>query len=151
MGSASDTLPVEHSEIDVWAAGGVIWRDGDGGVELLLAHRPGHDDWTFPKGKRDPGETLRRCARREVEEETGFVCSTGARLALVKYRDAQCRRKAVVYWTMTIDGGAFVPNREVDAVAWFDPESARAVLSYRHDVHLVDEIEAAIGSPTVTS
>lgn len=150
MGSASDTLPAEHPEIEVWAAGGVIWRRGDVGVELLLAHRPGHRDWTFPKGKLDPGETLRQCARREVEEETGFVCSTDARLSVVKYRDAQRRRKAVVYWTMTIDGGAFVPNREVDAVAWFDLESARATLSYEHDVDLIGEIEAAIGSPTVT-
>ena len=68
MGSASDTLPAEHPEIEVWAAGGVIWRRGDVGVELLLAHRPGHRDRTFPKGKLDPGETLRQCARREVEE-----------------------------------------------------------------------------------
>ena len=150
MGSASDTLPVEHPEIEVWAAGGIVWRRSPVGVELLLVHRPGHRDWTFPKGKLDPGETLRQCARREVEEETGFVCSTDVRLSLVKYRDAQRRRKAVVYWTMTVDGGVFVPNREVDAVAWFDPASARATLSYQHDVELVGEIEAAIGSRTVT-
>ena len=80
MGSASDRLPVEYPEIEVWAAGGVVWRRSDVGVEVLLAHRPAHRDWTFPKGKLDPGETLRQCARREVEEETGFVCSTGVRL-----------------------------------------------------------------------
>ena len=71
MGSASDRLPVEYPEIEVWAAGGVVWRRSDVGVEVLLAHRPAHRDWTFPKGKLDPGETLRQCARREVEEETG--------------------------------------------------------------------------------
>lgn len=150
MGNASETLPAEHPEIEVWAAGGIVWRRGNAGIELLLAHRPSHRDWTFPKGKLDPGETLRQCARREVEEETGFACSTDARLSLVKYRDAQRRRKAVVYWTMTIDHGAFIPNREVDAIGWFDPASARATLTYQHDVDLVDEIEAAIGSPTVT-
>lgn len=150
MGSATDTLPVDHPDVEVWAAGGIVWRRGDRGVELLLAHRPGHRDWTFPKGKLDPGETLRQCARREVEEETGLRCSTGVRLSLVRYRDAQKRRKAVVYWTMTVDEGAFVPNREVDAIAWFDPASARATLSYDHDVALVDEIETAIASPTVT-
>jgi 8-oxo-dGTP diphosphatase len=151
MGSASDRLPVEYPEIEVWAAGGVVWRRSDVGVEVLLAHRPAHRDWTFPKGKLDPGETLRQCARREVEEETGFVCSTGVRLPLVTYRDAQRRQKAVVYWAMTIDDGSFVPNREVDAVAWFDLASARATLSYRRDVDLLKEIESAIGSPTVRS
>ena len=45
--------------------------------------------------------------------------------------------------------GAFVPNREVDAVGWFDLASARAILSY-NDVVLVDEIETAIMSSTIT-
>ena len=149
MANASVRLPAQHPEVEVWAAGGVVWRRSDVGIELLLVHRPAHRDWTFPKGKLDPGETLRQCARREVEEETGFVCSTGVRLPLVTYRDAQRNRKAVVYWTMTVDSGSFVPNREVDAVAWFDLESARASLSYQRDVDLLDEIAAAIASPTV--
>ena len=33
------------------AAGGVVWRHRDGGLEVLLAHRPKYDDWTLPKGK----------------------------------------------------------------------------------------------------
>ncbi|NBQ44166.1 MAG: NUDIX domain-containing protein, partial [Mycobacteriaceae bacterium] len=34
--------------------------------EVLLVHRPAYDDWTIPKGKRDPGETDEECALREV-------------------------------------------------------------------------------------
>ena len=37
-------------------------------------HRPKYDDWTFPKGKAEPGESDEECALREVEEETGFRC-----------------------------------------------------------------------------
>ena len=39
--------------------------DDDGEVEVLLVHRPKYDDWTFPKGKVDPGETDEQppCAR----------------------------------------------------------------------------------------
>ena len=49
----------------VHAAGGVVRRPGaDGGWEVLLAHRPRYDDWTFPKGKRDPGEDDEACALR---------------------------------------------------------------------------------------
>jgi len=151
MGSATDGLIAAHPEIEVWAAGGVVWRDIEPGPELLLVHRSIHEDWTFPKGKVDEGETLRRCARREVEEETGFRCRTHRRLPVVTYRDARRRRKAVVYWIMTVDGGAFVPNVEVDAAGWFDLESARATLTYRHDVELLCEIAGAIHSPTVTS
>jgi predicted NUDIX family NTP pyrophosphohydrolase len=46
--------------------------------------------------------------------------------------------------------GAFVPNHEVDAVGWFDLASARAILSYQRDVVLVDEIERATVSSTIT-
>ena len=150
MGRATSTLFRDHPEIEVWAAGGGVWRPASAGIELLLVHRPHHDDWTYPKGKLDEGETLRRCALREVEEETGLRCTTHDRLSLVTYRDARRRRKAVVYWTMTVDEGSFVPNAEVDAVAWFDTESARAVLTYAHDADLVAEITATIESPTVS-
>lgn len=150
MGKSTDTLISDHPEIEVWAAGGAVWRVVDGTIELLLAHRDSHGDWTMPKGKLDPGETLRACALREVEEETGFACTTGERLSLVTYTDARGRPKAVVYWTMQIERGAFVPNTEVEAVAWFDLASARATLTYTHDVELVDEIEAAISSSTIT-
>ena len=149
MGKATATLLAGHPEIEVWASGGVVWRPGPAGIELLLVHRPHHEDWTYPKGKLDDGETLRRCALREVEEETGLRCTTHDRLSLVTYRDARRRRKAVVYWTMTVDGGSFTPNAEVDAIGWFDVESARAVLTYPHDVDLIAEIAATIESPTV--
>ena len=43
------------TEPEVWAAGGVV-EDDEG--RLLVGHRPRYDDWTFPKGKLDPGETL---------------------------------------------------------------------------------------------
>lgn len=133
MPKASDQLPLDHPDVEVWAAGGIIGRRGEHQFEVLLAHRSGHCDWTFPKGKLDEGETLRGCALREVMEETGLECGTHDRLAPVFYRDAQDRAKAVVYWTMTVFSGGFSPNDEVDAVGWFDVESAEALLTYAHD------------------
>jgi 8-oxo-dGTP pyrophosphatase MutT (NUDIX family) len=56
------------------AAGGVLIRPGGSGVEVLVVHRPKYDDWTFPKGKADRGESDEKCALREVEEETGLRC-----------------------------------------------------------------------------
>ena len=87
MANTTGELIAAHPEIDVWAAGGVVWRQTGTGAEVLVAHRPEHRDWTFPKGKVDGGETLRRCARREVEEETGYRCRTAERLPLVTYND----------------------------------------------------------------
>lgn len=57
------------------AAGGVLVRGG----RVLLVHRPRYDDWTFPKGKAEDGESDEACARREVHEETGYVCGSAPR------------------------------------------------------------------------
>ena len=64
----------------VQAAGGVVVRDGADGPEVLLVHRPAYDDWSFPKGKLEPGESDEECAVREVEEETGLRCALGREL-----------------------------------------------------------------------
>ena len=130
-------LTARHPQVEVWAAGGVVVRDGPDGPEVLLVHRPAQDDWSLPKGKLDPGETLKKAARREVEEETGLRCSLDEKLGLVRYFDARNRDKAVVYWLMTPRGGAFVANGEVDEVEWLPLEEAAGRCTYDHDSKLL--------------
>ena len=48
---------------DVLAAGAVVFRPGK---QVLLVHRPRYDDWSFPKGKLDPGEHVTAAGVREV-------------------------------------------------------------------------------------
>ena len=68
-------------------------------------HRPKYDDWTFPKGKVEKGETDEQAATREVREETGFDCALGEEFATVRYVDGRGRPKRVRYWMMTVVGG----------------------------------------------
>ena len=118
----------------VRAAGGVLWRTGDTGVlETALVHRPKYDDWSLPKGKQDPGETDAETALREVEEETGLVCSLGPELTGTSYIDRKGRPKVVRYFVMTVASGAFAPGEEVDEVRWLPVEAARSQLSYDRD------------------
>src|SRR5207253_445579 len=68
-------LSARADEPVVLAAGGVVWRRGEGDqLEVVLVHRPRYGDWSLPKGKLDPGEDHRAAALREVEEETGLRC-----------------------------------------------------------------------------
>jgi 8-oxo-dGTP pyrophosphatase MutT (NUDIX family) len=121
---------------EVRAAGGVV-RDGG---KVLVVHRPRYDDWTLPKGKAEPGESDEACARREVEEETGLACELVRELATVRYHDRFDRPKVVRYWEMRPLRGSFEPGDEVDEVRWVPPEDAARLLSYAHDVDVVERL-----------
>ena len=125
----------------VLAAGGIVWRQrADGAIEVVLVHRPRYDDWTFPKGKNDPGESDEDCAVREVEEETGLRCSLGHELVSSEYVDGRGRDKVVRYWAMTAaEEHPRAPDDEVDLVEWLTIEEAERRLSYGRDVEILDD------------
>ena len=126
----------------VRAAGGVVTRND--ASEVLLVHRDRYDDWSFPKGKCERGESEEDCALREVEEETGLRCALGEELPSTHYTDAHGRPKRVRYWLMEPIGGELEYLHEVDAARWVTLDDARGLLTYQRDVALLDRIlEAA--------
>ncbi len=125
----------------VRAAGGVLWRRGDdGGIEVLVVHRPKYDDWSLPKGKADHGESDEACALREVEEETGLSCELGPYVGQVSYLDQHGRPKVARYWAMQVRSGAFAPTEEVDEIKWLAVPDALATLSRRQDGEMVEAL-----------
>lgn len=128
------------------AAGAVPWRVHDGEVEVLVIHRPRYDDWSFPKGKCQPGEPFAATATREVSEETGLVAPLGVSLGEVRYVDHRGRPKVVRYWETRVADGVEGngDGDEVDRLAWMPVVSARSTLSYAHDVGLLDRLIAVI-------
>lgn len=131
----------------VRAAGGVVIREGERGLEIALVHRPRYDDWSLPKGKRDPGETDEQCAVREVEEETGVRCALGRELLPTRYVDRKGRAKVVRYWEMRVLGQRpFVSNDEIDALVWLPFAEAVANLTYPHDAEVLANVRPAFTS-----
>jgi len=127
----------------VRAAGGVVvrHRDDDGVVEVLLVHRPAYDDWSFPKGKCEDGESEEDAAVREVEEETGLRCRLERELATTRYRDSRGRPKTVRYWLMAPLGGHLAAANEVDEATFVAVDEARTLLTYPRDHELVDLVD----------
>src|SRR5689334_15760981 len=117
------------SERIVNAAGGVVWRKratasrAEPRVDVLVVHRPSYDDWSFPKGKVDPGEALQATAVREIFEETGLRVRLGPPLVQVRYPIA-------------------AGTKEVDELRWVGVREARELLTYAHDIEVLEDFRS---------
>jgi 8-oxo-dGTP pyrophosphatase MutT (NUDIX family)/phosphohistidine phosphatase SixA len=136
--TAAATLLGEWGPVDatVRAAGVLPWRLRDGQLEVAVVHRPKYDDWSWPKGKLEPGEAWAAAAVREAHEETGLVVHLGMPLPPASYdvgTRGRFRPKVVRYWAAQVVDGDVDLVHEVDDLAWLPPEDARRRLTYRRD------------------
>ena len=137
--------PPDATGPDVVAAGAVVSRKGPEGREVLLVHRPKYDDWSFPKGKQDPGEHVAATAVREVLEETGVEIRLGRPLRPQLYAVSGGRAKTVHYWVGHVVGdddvSSFEINEEVDDLAWLSESAAKERMTYLDDIDLLDQFD----------
>jgi 8-oxo-dGTP pyrophosphatase MutT (NUDIX family)/phosphohistidine phosphatase SixA len=146
MAAPTKVAPVgttQASGATVVAAGTLCWRIEKGKLEVLVIHRPRYKDWSWPKGKLDPGETTPECAVRETFEEVGLSVKLGIPLATISY-PVSSRDKVVHYWAARIERLVPAPDgKEVDRVQWVSPEKARELLSNPSDVQPLDALVEA--------
>jgi 8-oxo-(d)GTP phosphatase len=111
------------------AAGGLIWRRTDSGIDVVLVHRPLRDDWTLPIGRLDSGETLEACAVREVAEETGRQCGILGFLEVLEVEADDGVHRFHIY-EMAAVRGEFVANPETDQAPWLAIDDAMNKATY---------------------
>ena len=117
------------------AAGGVVSRRDREALLVAIVHRPKYLDWSIPKGKQDPGETLDQTALREVREETAVDCELGMALGTREYPG-----KLVHYWEMKPRvEHRFVPSSEIDDLKWIPLEEVKTWLTHEQDRTLIDD------------
>jgi phosphohistidine phosphatase SixA/8-oxo-dGTP pyrophosphatase MutT (NUDIX family) len=122
------------------AAGAVVWRKHkDNFTEVAIIHRPKYDDWSFPKGKLEVGESLIACAHREVLEETNLQTEFGPHLGQVEYFTPDGLKK-VTYWSAkVIAEKPFRANTEVDQLKWIPITKVIEVLTNETDKEIFDK------------
>ena len=132
----------------VLAAGALVWRLKNDKLQVLVVHRPRYDDWSFPKGKAEPGESMVLTAIREVAEETGRQIVLGRYLGKARRRLVSGRKKRTLYWAAQVlpEAGpgeglraAVKPasKREIDKVRWWKVKKAACKLTHADDKRLL--------------
>lgn len=131
---------VVHAPV-VESAGALVWRVRGGRLQVRLVHRPKYRDWSWPKGKLDPGEAFQAAAAREVAEETGRPVVLGVPLPGMQYLLADGTVKRVHYWAGQVAGPADGPAlaarapvapvspEEIDKMEWLDADAAESRLT----------------------
>jgi 8-oxo-(d)GTP phosphatase len=137
---AAGRIRAPGAAVQIRAAGAVAWRAAQDGAQVALIHRPRYGDWTFPKGKREPGEHVLATAVREVAEETGMRVVLGRPLGPWCYETGG-RPKRVDYWAGRCQEApaVFTPNAEVAELEWLAVSAARERLTYQRDVEMLGE------------
>jgi len=137
----------------VRAAGAVLWRPTTvlgtrDGTEVLLVHRAKYDDWSLPKGKREPGEHILQTAVREVFEETSVHSVLGPRLPTVEYQVGDSRKR-IDYWSVLSPGGQAAASHEIDEVCWLPLRLAIQRLTYPRDIAVLDALRPRTTVPLI--
>jgi 8-oxo-(d)GTP phosphatase len=137
----------------VRAAGAVLWRPTTilgthDGTEVLLVHRAKYDDWSLPKGKREPGEHILQTAVREVFEETSVRSVLGPRLPTVEYQVGESRKR-IDYWSVLSLGDQAAASHEIDEVCWLPLPLAVQRLSYPRDIAVLDALQPRTTVPLI--
>jgi 8-oxo-dGTP pyrophosphatase MutT (NUDIX family)/phosphohistidine phosphatase SixA len=142
---ADESPPVSEA---ILSAGAVLWRPAARGTEVLLVHRPKYDDWSLPKGKREPGEHVLLTAVREVFEETSVRPVLGPWLRTVEYL-VNGRPKQVDYWSALSAQDSAAPSHEIDAVSWLPVRQALDSVTYPRDADVIASLQARATVPLI--
>lgn len=124
------------------SAGGVVYRETEGVVEIVLCGRYADGVWGLPKGTPREGEDIEETALREVNEETGLEVAIVERIGEIHYWFSRPKgnvryRKTVHHYLMRPLGGSVAEHdHEYDTVEWFPVEQALKTLSYANEVEV---------------
>lgn len=100
----------------VLKAGGIVIKKNEEDIRILLIYRAKQQDWTFPKGHVEQGESENNTAKREIFEECGINVTLISELPEYEY---------------------VIPNKKIDVnvhMFAFYPESFDSKLEHKGDM-----------------
>ncbi len=128
--------PTPHHDV----AAGIVW---DAAGRILIAQRPPDGLlgglWEFPGGKREQGETLPDCLRRELRAELGLEVEVGELYTVVRHAFTHFRITLHAF-TCRVSSGEPHPKR-AQAVAWAAVDDLDSYAFGRADRGVIAELK----------
>jgi 8-oxo-dGTP pyrophosphatase MutT (NUDIX family) len=131
------------------SAGGVVYREREGIIEVVLVARPADGLWALPKGTPEAGESVEQTALREVREETGLAVVIAGSIGSIRYqyalRGGGRVQKIVHHYLMRAVGGdVALHDHEYDVVDWVDIHEAVGRVSFANERSILERAGALI-------
>ena len=124
------------------AGGGVVKNNKE---EILFIYRL--KKWDLPKGKLDKGESIKQCAKREVEEETKVKVKLEKKITSTWHTYTSKKKfilkKTTWYKMYSLDSSKIKPQKKenIEKVEWMKNSTIKEILlnSYKTLNHVMSE------------
>ena len=137
-------VPTPARAVEEYSAGGVVVRQIDGTMHVLLIRDP-YQNWGLPKGHLEAGESGEDAALREVLEETGLTCVlVGETLPAIDWyfrREGRLVHKFCEFFLMRSEEGEATPAAEegITECLWLPLRGAIEQITYDNARGVIEE------------
>lgn len=97
------------------------------------------DQWKFPGGKIEPGETPQQALVREIQEELDTTITVGERIGTVEYDYPTFHLSMDCFWCRVVEGE--LKLLEAEDVRWLSKTELYSVQWLPADITLIESIE----------
>ena len=135
------------------SAGGVVYRRGPDGVEIIIGKASSYQRWVLPKGLVKSSESYEEAAVREAEEETGVKVRLITPLGeperyIYTARGVRVFKEVHYYLMEYVEGSEQDHDNEMVEVRWVPIEEALSLLAYEGARNVVRRAQAVLAGQT---